>query len=496
MKAFAQLMRQLQEAQDLPEKLNALSNYFVHCDAEEAAWTIRLLTGPKLRRLVPQARLKSIAMQQADIEPWLYDECSKVVGDSAETLALIYPSPSDDQESLALGALFREVLPSIAGTSAEEQSAVVIGTWNRSDVDERIWFNKIITGLFRPSVDSDLVAKAIGLAYQLPTTVIHHRLSKPYETSREGFLALVSPDNGESSASIPFPFPRVKGLPTGHPLPDNLLEFNVEWKWIGIQVQVIWRQGSYFLWSSEDSLLSERFPEIQRDIESLPFSCVLLGDLVAEYPPKLHVSDILELNGEHLRNLSLRERRQLLDTLFADLPKLSIAPSTSLETKDSKSIVQHLRSARIIGAEGLILRKFDGSKADDSEALFVKPEELQIRAVLMYAERNADGGFSNFTFGVWNEDVLISIAKIPSDLTEDETSEMSLFIRENTLERIGPIRTVPPVMVIELGFDAIEAAPRRKAGILLRNPKTLRWQRDLMPDQADSLQALKGLTEG
>ena len=489
-------MRQLQETQDLSEKLSVLSNYFVDRDAEEAAWTIRLLIGPKQKRLVPQAHLKSIAMKQADIEPWLYDECSKAVGDSAETLALVYPSASNDQEPLSLDSLFQEVLPAIAGTPADEQSVALIGTWNRLDVEERIWFNKIITGLFRSGVDSDIVAKSLGLAYQLPTTVINHRLSKPYDTSREAFLSLVSPDKGESSTSIPYPFPPVKDHPTDQPLPDNLHEFIVEWKWSSIRVQVVWRERSYFLWSSDDSLLSDRFPDIQRDIESLPCSCVLIGDLVAENPSMLHMSDIYEQNGEDLRHLSLRARRQLLEALLAERPRKSIALSRSLETKDKETIVQHLQSARLIGAEGLIFRKLDGLNGVNDDALFVKPEELRIRAVLMYAERNADGGFSTFTFGVWNEDVLISIAKIPSDLTEDETAEMSRFVRDNTLERIGPIRTVPPVIVIELGFDAIEAAPRRKAGILLRNPKTLRWQRDMMPDQADSLQTLKGLTEG
>ena len=489
-------MRQLQETQDLSEKLTTLANYFMHCGAEEAAWTIRLLIGPKQKRLVPQAHLKSIAMKQADIEPWLYDECSKAVGDSAETLAIVFPSPTFYQEPFSLSSVFREILPALTGVPADEQTKVLLYAWNRMEIEERIWFNKFISGSFRPGVDSDLVAKSLGIAFQLPTTVINHRLSKPFEASGEAFLSLVSLDAGDASPGIPYPFPPIKHYPRNQPMPEALHEYHIEWKWDGPRVQVIWREGSYYLWSSDDSLLSERFPEIQRDVESLPHSCVLIGDLLPGIPPKLHVSDIVEQNGEDLRNLSLRNRRKRVEALLADLPDLSIALGKLLVGKDKESIAQYLQSARSVGAEGILLRRMDGAYSNDEHALFIKPEELRIRTVLMYAERDADGGFSTFTFGVWNEDVLISIAKIPANLPDDEAAEMSSFVRDNTLERIGPIRTVPPVIVIELGFDAIESAPRRKAGILLRNPKTLRWQRDLMPDQADSLQTLKGLTEG
>lgn len=334
-KAFASLKRRLQDLTLTSAKVEVLASYFQQVDFDNAAWALYLLIGPKLKRTMAPAQMKSLAMKLADIQPWLYEECAKAVGDAAETLALIVPeSTNANRTPVSLNNCMQEIVPHLGQLQGEDQDDALTQAWQLFDIEERILLNKIVAGSFRSGLDRYVVERALALAYNLPSQVIGLRLEQTCEPTREAFRQLVS-------------------------------------------------------------------------------------------------------------------------------------------------------------------REFSDSDYDLSESdVQIKPEEFRAKAVLMYGERDGQGGFLTYTFGVWEEDALISIAKIPSTLPEMDTNELARFITDNTLERIGPIRTVPPVVVVELAFETVEVAKRRKSGIQLRDPRTIHWHRDLTPELADSLQWLKGLTEG
>ena len=120
----------------------------------------------------------------------------------------------------------------------------------------------------------------------------------------------------------------------------------------------------------------------------------------------------------------------------------------------------------------------------------VEVEPYTIDAVLIYAQAGhgkRSGLFTDYTFGVWNEGQLVPIAKAYSGLTDVEIGQVDAFVRKNTKEKFGPVRTVKPELVFELGFEGIQRSTRHKSGIATRFPRMLRWRKDKRAEDADTL---------
>jgi DNA ligase-1 len=125
-----------------------------------------------------------------------------------------------------------------------------------------------------------------------------------------------------------------------------------------------------------------------------------------------------------------------------------------------------------------------------------KIDPLTIDAVLIYAQPGSGKRASlltDYTFGVWDDDQLVPIAKAYSGLSNAEIEELDRWIRRHTMERHGPVRSVDPVHVFEIGFEAIAASGRHRSGVAVRFPRMLRWRRDKTAGEADTLEAVKRL---
>jgi DNA ligase-1 len=212
--------------------------------------------------------------------------------------------------------------------------------------------------------------------------------------------------------------------------------------------------------------------------------------------------DLLERDDEDLRDRPLSDRRDALETLLRPLEDedhLRVAPPVDVDSWDA---LANIRSeSRERGVEGVMIKRRDspyrvGRTRGDWWKWKVDP--YTVDAVLLHAQRGHGrraGLYTDFTFGVWEGDALVPFTKAYSGLTDDEFRAVNRFINANTIGRHGPVRTVRPELVFEIGFEGIQASDRHKAGIALRFPRMLRWRRDKKPGDADTLTSLRELLE-
>jgi DNA ligase-1 len=529
MKEFAALFEAIDSSTGTRAKTQALADYFSHADARDAAWAAWFLTGHRPRQVVPTRRLVAWSAELAGLPLWLFDECYDAVGDLAETIALILP-PASAASDEPLSVWVEERLMSLRDSAEGEQRARLVSYWDELEGTERFVFNKLITGNFRVGVSALLVMRAIASAFGLDPKVVAHRLAGEWSPTPELWRALVDNAAIESVSSRPYPFF------LAHPLegaPEALgprEEWLAEWKWDGIRAQLIRRSGITALWSRGDEPIAGQFPEVVADAHRLP-ACVLDGEILAvvegraggvmnsgrrvmpfaalqrrlgrknpgkkvmeESPVVLLAFDLLELDGEDWRPRPLTERRAKLREVLASLPPgLAFELATEVAEPTWEALAAARAKSRALGTEGLMLKRRDsaygvGRPRGDWWKWKIEPYTLD--AVLIYAQKGSGKRaslYTDYTFGLWSGEELVPFAKAYSGLTDEEIREVDAFVRRNTLERFGPVRTVKPELVFELGFEGIQRSARHKSGIAVRFPRMLRMRRDKSARAANTI---------
>ena len=526
MRAFARLYAALDETTATGEKIAALAEYFRSTDPADAAWAVHFLIGRRPKRLVSSIKLAAWSAEAAAIPAWLFEESYAAVGDLAETITLLLPDTGASSDRSLAHWVEERLLP-LRGQDDTVQREEMLRAWRELDRRERFVWNKLITGAFRVGASSRLVERALSLASGVPEGAIAHRLMGGWEPTPEFFARLIAPDVRDADVSRPYPF--YLAYPLEGPVEElgEAAAWIAEWKWDGIRSQLIRRAGRSFLWSRGEELLSGRFPEVEEAGALLPEGTVLDGELLPwrgdsplpfaqmqrrigrkvlsrkildEVPVVLIAYDLLEDKGHDIRAAPLAERRRRLGALLAATPSAGrLLLSPSVEAADWDTMTGARRRARAVGAEGLMLKRLDseygvGRRKGDWWKWKVEP--YSVDAVLMYAQPGSGrraGLFTDYTFGVWDGDRLVSFAKAYSGLTDEEIRRVDAFVRRNTLEKHGPVRVVKPELVFELAFEGIQASPRHKSGIAVRFPRMARWRTDKRAEDADSLERVRAL---
>jgi DNA ligase-1 len=525
MKAFADLFSALDQTNKTGEKIDAMVRYFRSAPPADAAWAIFFLSGRKPKAVVQVPRLCLWAVEAAGLPPWLFDESYDAVGDVAETIALLLPV-SNVIELHPLHEMV-ERLYSLRRCNEEKQRQIVIDTWRQMDATQRFVWNKLITGAFRVGVSQQLVARALAEVSGLTVEVISHRLMGNWDATAEFYTALISEDTKDADISRPYPFCLAYPL-EGEPEDlGDVRDWSAEWKWDGIRSQLIKRDGQLFLWSRGEELITERFPEISEAAKFLPDGTAIDGEVLAwrdgavldfgqlqlrigrkvvgkklltDVPVILMAYDLLELAGQDVREQPFAWRRSHLESLLTNAFSADRIQLSPIVTGASWSDLQQSRSqSRAFNVEGLILKKLQspyrvGRQKGDWWKWKIDP--YTVDAVLIYAQRGSGKRaslYTDYTFGVWDHDQLVPIAKAYSGLTDAEIAQVDSFVRRNTLDKYGPVRVVKPSLVFELGFEGLQKSTRHKSGIAVRFPRMLRWRTDKKPEDADSLDTIEAM---
>ncbi len=520
MKAFADLYAALDETTKTNAKVEALARYFRSAPPADAAWAVYFLTGRKPRQVVPSRKLCAWAAEEAGIPDWLFDECHSAVGDMAETVALLLPPPARSSDLPLSHWVERELLP-LRGAEEATQREGMRRAWQAMDHRQRYVWNKLITGAFRVGVSQQLVIRGLAQASGADAKVLAHRLMGDWQPTEAFFQGLVGEDARDADISRPYPFF------LAHPLEGDPAElgerslWQVEWKWDGIRAQLIRRASQTFVWSRGEELVTDRYPELAEVAERLPDGTVIDGEilpwrdgqplpfaqlqrrigrktlgkkLLAEVPVVLMAYDLMEDRGADVRSWELGRRRGRLEEIVraVDWPeRLRLSPL--VEARTWAELAAERATGRSRRVEGLMLKRLDsvyGVGRTRGQWWKWKVNPFTVDAVLMYAQPGNGKRaslFTDYTFGVWHEGQLVPIAKAYSGLTDEEIRQVDAFVRRNTLEKFGPVRTVRPELVFELGFEAIQRSTRHKSGIAVRFPRMLRWRTDKPAGEADTL---------
>ncbi|MEM8582347.1 MAG: ATP-dependent DNA ligase, partial [Pseudomonadota bacterium] len=502
-----------------------LAAYFEDAPEDDKLWTIALLSGRRPKRAVNTTRLREWGAEAAGIPLWLFEESYPVVGDLAETIALVLPEGSANDDR-SLSDWITE-LHGLALAEEPKRKAAVLAAWAGLGPVERFVYNKLLTGGFRMGVSAKLMTRALSQATGVEETELAHRLMGDWSPDTVSFESLVLTRDPDADLSKPYPFYLAYQLDAA---PESLGapgEWLAEHKWDGIRGQLILRGGTQFVWSRGEELMTDRFPELARAVDFLPPGTVIDGEilawceerplpfnalqkrigrktvpkkLLAEAPVILRAYDLLEAGGTDLRRASLHSRRSQLEALFEGLPPdapLRLSPKLSFESWTDLAEIRE--GARAVGAEGLMLKRLSspygtGRKKGDWWKWKVDP--LTIDAVMIYAQaghgRRANL-FTDFTFAVWNGTELVPFTKAYSGLTDKEFREITAWVRKNTLERFGPVRRVTPQHVFEIAFEGIQESSRHKSGVALRFPRMSRWRHDKPLAEANTLEDLQAL---
>jgi len=319
---------------------------------------------------------------------------------------------------------------------------------------------------------------------------------------------------------LPYPFYLAYALEGDPQALGDLSDWIIEPKLDGIRGQLIVRQNELFVWSRGEDLMTEKFPEFAKLNEILPDGTVIDGEVIPwkdgyaldfnvmqtrigrknlsakslqEAPLVLVCYDLLEWEGEDIRTKPLYERRALLKAILVTYSVDNLLILSEQKYFNSWEEAQTFRQhAREYFAEGLMLKRADspyevGRKRGNWYKW--KTDPMTIDGVLIYAQSGSGRRanlFTDYTFAVWDQDQLVPFTKAYSGLTDKELITIDNWIKRNTIEKFGPVRSVKAELVFELAFEGINLSTRHKSGVALRFPRIVRWRKDKLAKDANT----------
>ncbi len=523
MKDFAELYAALDETTKTNEKVAALIRYLKTAAPEDAAWAVHFLIGRRPKRLLGSRQLAEWAVEETGVPDWLFGECYQAVGDFAETMALLLP-PAAASSDMPLRYWVEERLLQLREMNDEARRKQVVAAWREMDERQRFAFNKLITGEFRVGVSQRLVLRAVAEVTGATPEVVAHRLMGDWQPTAEFWRQLQVPEAPGADVSRPYPFCLAYSLEGAVEELGDLRQWQVEWKYDGIRAQLIRRRWQTFLWSRGEELITDRFPELRALAALLPEGTVIDGEvlpwqgdgpmpfaqmqrrigrkvlgpkILAEVPVVLVGFDLLEFQGEDVRERPLAWRRAELERLAPPASALVVSPV--VEAASWEELAQLRQQARARKVEGFMLKRLEspyrvGRRRGDWWKWKIEP--YSVDAVLIYAQAGSGRRaslFTDYTFGIWDNGKLVPFAKAYSGLDDDEIRQVDAFVRRNTIEKFGPVHAVKPELVFELAFEGIQRSPRHRSGIAVRFPRMARWRRDKKPEEADTIDTIRAL---
>ena len=529
MRAFSQLLDDLVYTRSRNSKLRLIGDYLRQTPDPDRGIALAALTGSLDIPAIKPAQVRALA--EARVDPVLLSMSRDYVGDMAETVSLLWPSPQGEHCALDDGSIrISDALDRLRLASRSDAPSVLAGMLDHLDVSGRFALLKLATGALRVGISARLAKQALADAFGLDVDQVEevwHGLRPPY---RELF------DWGEGRG----PQPTVKDVPVfrpfmlAHPLEDGrvgLNDYAAEWKWDGIRVQLVHAGGETRLYSRTGDDISASFPEVA---SAFSVQAVLDGELLVrgeaqgaeahggaaasfnalqqrlgrknvsakvqgQFPAFVRLYDILFDGAEDLRPLPWIERRRRLEELVPRLDSARFDLSQLIAAESFEALEEMRVDVRSEGVEGMMLKRRDSPYVAGRRAgLWYKwkRDPLTADCVLMYAQRGSgkrSSYYSDYTFGCWSGDELLPVGKAYFGFTDEELRWLDRFVRSHTVQRFGPVREVEKTLVLEVAFDSIHASKRHKSGLAMRFPRISRIRTDKPAHEADRIETLLAL---
>jgi DNA ligase-1 len=529
MHAFAALLDSLIYTRGRNAKLKLIVDYLLATPDPDRGWAMAALTGDLDLPGIKPAQIR--ALIEARVDPVLFRMSRDYVGDTAETVALLWPAPVPAPAGAPLS--ISATVDALRHLSRADAPAVLADMLDRLDSAERFALLKMATGALRIGVSARLAKTALSQAFGLDVDAVEevwHGLAPPY-------ASLFAWAEGTGVQPTPADVPVFRPFMLAHGLEDvqvDLADYAAEWKWDGIRVQIVHVAGQTRLYSRTGDDVTGSFPDVAAafttpgtvDGELLVKGEVQGGTLedgggaasfnalqqrlgrktvsarmLADYPAFVRLYDLLIDGDEDLRALSWTQRRARLEAFMPRLDPDRFDLSQVIEAVSFTDLEAIRAGARDAAIEGVMLKRRDSPYVGGRRAgLWYKwkRDPLTADCVMMYAQRGSgrrSSYYSDYTFGCWTQDgELLPVGKAYSGITDEELRMLDSFVRKNTLNRFGPVREVEKTMVLEIAFDSIHVSTRHKSGIAMRFPRIARIRTDKPAAEADRVDTLQRLT--
>lgn len=528
MEEFAALIDTLAYTRSRNEKLRLIAEYLRVTPDPDRGWALAALTDGLDFKAVKSSTIRNLMKDRVD--PVLWTLSRDFVGDTAETASLLWPEPFGDVAAS----------PSVAeavGLLQQMNRTTVVGELprllDRMDSSGRYALLKLATGAMRIGISARLGKTAFAQAFDVTVDEVEeywHAYQPPYTE-----LFAWAADGGPAPETGDLPLFRPFML--AHPLEETVIsmgDYVAEWKWDGIRVQLVHAGGETRLYSRSGDDISATFPEL---LDALTIPAVLDGELMvrgniqggeeggaasfnalqqrlgrkivskkmlAESPAFVRLYDAMAIEGADLRALPWSQRRERLEALLPRLPDSRFDLSQIVHANSFEQLAKIREGTRDDAIEGLMLKRRDSPYiAGRKTGLWYKwkRDPLLVDCVLMYAQRGSgkrSSFFSDYTFGCWDGDPdqgaeLLPVGKAYSGFTDEELKQIDKHVRQNTINRFGPVRETEKKLVFEVAFDSVHESKRHKSGLAMRFPRIhrIRWEKPAHEaDRIDSVKAL------
>jgi DNA ligase-1 len=533
---FAALVDRLVYTRSRNEKLALIAAYLQRTPDPDRGWALAALTEGLDFPAVKSSTIRNLLHERVD--PVLWSLSRDFVGDTAETASLLWPEPPPG--SAPPPPTVAEAVEALRQMTRASVLTELPRLLDRLDAAGRYALLKLATGAMRVGVSARLAKVAFAEGFGVPVEEVEeywHALSPPFEPlfawAAQG---APPPDTAEMPLFRPFML--------AHPLEElevDLTDYAAEWKWDGIRVQLVHLGGETRLYSRSGDDITGTFPEMAA---ALTVPAVLDGELLvrgshqggeaneltqggaasfnalqqrlgrklvsgkmlAEYPAFVRLYDVLLLDGEDLRPLPWTERRERLEALMPRLPGDRFDLSAVIDAGSFEELARIRSGARDEAIEGLMLKRRDSPYvAGRRTGLWYKwkRDPLLVDCVLMYAQRGngkRSSFYSDYTFGCWDGDPdagaeLLPVGKAYSGFTDEELKQIDRHVRQNTVNKFGPVRETDKSLVFEVAFDSVHESRRHKSGLAMRFPRIHRVRWDKPAHEADRIDALRALVK-
>ncbi|MEW9835867.1 cisplatin damage response ATP-dependent DNA ligase [Mesorhizobium marinum] len=533
MNRFAELLDRLVLTPARNGKLTLLTDYFRAVEDPDRGFALAAITGDLSIAAVKPAMLRALIADRMD--PVLFGYSYDYVGDLAETVSLVWPEPPQNQKPNREPTL-GDVVGALQAASRSDGPTVLARLLDSASIEARFAIIKLVTGGLRIGVSARLAKQALADFGKVDVAEIEelwHGLKPPY-TELFAWLEGKAPRPEKAAMAL------FRPVMLSNPVEDRDLEkldpadYAAEWKWDGIRVQAVSEGGARRLYSRTGDDVSGAFPDL---VDAIDFSAALDGELLVgdprgetgtfsdlqqrlnrktvsakireKFPAFMRCYDVLLLDGEDLRPLPFGERRKRLEALVATLDpaRFDLSPLAPFAGWDA---LNHMRSNPphpVI--EGVMLKRLDSpyvAGRPKGPWFKWKRDPHTVDAVLMYAQRGhgkRSSFYSDYTFGVWQgspgDEELVPVGKAYFGFTDEELRQIDKYVRDNTVERFGPVRSVradrEKGLVLEVAFEGLARSTRHKSGVAMRFPRISRLRWDKPTAEADRIETLKALLD-
>ncbi|MBN9072308.1 MAG: cisplatin damage response ATP-dependent DNA ligase [Rhizobiales bacterium] len=530
MDRFAELLDRLVLTPSRNGKLKLLTDYFRETPDPDRGLALAALTGDLAIAAVKPAMLRQLVAERMD--PVLFGYSYDYVGDLAETVSLVWPEPAGGMRADRAPTL-GQVVKRLQAASRSDGPRVLADLLDNAGAAARFAIIKLVTGGLRIGVSARLARQAaadLGGVDVAEVEELWHGLSPPY-VSLFAWLE-GSAERPAGAAKAPF-----RPVMLSHAVEERDLEkldpadYAAEWKWDGIRVQAVSDGGVKRLYSRTGDDISGAFPDL---VDAMDFDGALDGELLVgspsatgtfsdlqqrlnrktvspkvreRYPAFMRCYDILQREGEDMRALPFGERRKALEAFVAGLEptRFDLSPLVAFAGWNELETLRTAPPHPVI--EGVMLKRRDSpylAGRPKGPWFKWKRDPHTVDAVLMYAQRGhgkRSSFYSDYTFGVWagpdGAEELVPVGKAYFGFTDEELRQLDKYIRDNTVERFGPVRSVRADrrhgLVLEIAFEGLARSTRHKSGVAMRFPRISRLRWDKPAAEADRLETLEAL---